>query len=317
MVDGKVDRSDGVGSPPGLEAFARAWAKAVTGTSCLPCTPAVLEAFLRRLTARLARALRAEPFDPRVARQVGADLVSAHITSAEGLGRTVEIIHLRLLRDLGLAGEDLEDRLGRLLGALAASYTDCLRHRTLNEQESIRRADLRARQQAEQALRDSQARFRHQATHDLLTGLPNRALFTERLTGTIDRGLPEGRVGVCLIDLDRFKTINDTLGHQVGDELLVSVGHRLRRDLGDHFVARIGVDEFAILLADTGSLDDAVKAADTALTSISEPALIGGHEIVISASIGVVERAVSGTTAAELIRDADLTLRWARTSGGA
>ena len=114
--------------------------------------------------------------------------------------------------------------MARLLATVATGYARALRDRTLDEQESIRRAAMVARTQAEQALRDSEARFRHQATHDPLTGLPNRTLFTERLTAALGRARPAGAaVGVCFLDLDGFKVVNDTLGHQVGDRLLVAV----------------------------------------------------------------------------------------------
>ncbi|MEU3456471.1 bifunctional diguanylate cyclase/phosphodiesterase [Micromonospora sp. NPDC006766] len=281
-------------------------------------TQAQLEALLQRLTDRLAVAIRAEPFDLRVGQQVGAELVQAHIASAEGLGRTIEVIQLRLLRDLGLVADDVEDRMARLLATVATGYARALRDRTLDEQESIRRAAMMAQAQAEQALRDSEARFRHQATHDPLTGLPNRALFTERLTAALDEpGRGTDRIGVCFLDLDRFKVVNDTLGHQIGDSLLVSVAQQLRRVVGEHLVARLGGDEFVILVERTGGTEDAVKVAEAALKAVNEPALVDGHELTVSASIGIVERPVAGTTPMELMRAADSTLHWAKAAGGA
>ncbi|MER6591866.1 bifunctional diguanylate cyclase/phosphodiesterase [Micromonospora purpureochromogenes] len=281
-------------------------------------TQAQLELLLQRLTERLAGALRAEPFDPRVGHQVGAELVAAHIASAEGLGRTVEVIQLRLIRDLGLVADDVEDRMARLLATVATGYARALRDRTLDEQESIRRAAMVARAQAERALRDSESRFRHQATHDPLTGLPNRVLFTERLTAAIGApGRGADRVGVCFLDLDRFKVVNDSLGHQVGDALLVSVARRLRAALGEHLLARLGGDEFVILVERTARVDDAVAVAEAALAALAEPALVDGHELTVTASIGIVERPVAGTTPGELMRAADSTLHWAKAAGGA
>jgi diguanylate cyclase (GGDEF)-like protein len=315
-VDERSDGPTGAGLPG---AFARAWAKAVSGTSYLPMTQAQLEALLQRLTDRLAEALVAEPFDLRVGYQIGAELVEAHVASAEGLGRTVEVVQLRLLRDLGLvAGDVEEDRMARLLASVATGYARALRDRTLDEQESIRRAAMEARAEAERALRESEARFRHQATHDPLTDLPNRTLFTERLAAAIDApGRATERVGVCFLDLDRFKVVNDSLGHQIGDRLLVSVADRLRLALGEHLVARLGGDEFVILIERTTCTEDAVKVAEAALAAVSEPALVDGHELSVSASIGIVERPVDGTSPVDLMRAADSTLHWAKAAGGA
>ncbi|MEU4473744.1 bifunctional diguanylate cyclase/phosphodiesterase [Micromonospora sp. NPDC023888] len=281
-------------------------------------TQAQLETMLDRLTGQLAGALLTEPFDLRAGHRVGAELVAAHIASAEGLGRTVEVIQLRLVRDLGLVAEEVEDRMARLLAAVATGYARALRDRTLDEQEAIRRAAMRARTQAERALRASEARFRHQATHDPLTGLPNRTLFTERLTAALDEpGRGAQRVGVCFLDLDRFKIVNDTLGHQVGDRLLVTVAERLCEAVGEHLVARLGGDEFVILVQRTGGTDDMVALAETALAAVRAPALVDGHELQISASIGIVERQVAGANPTDLMRAADSTLHWAKSAGGA
>ncbi|MEU5944627.1 bifunctional diguanylate cyclase/phosphodiesterase [Micromonospora sp. NPDC047465] len=303
-------------SRPG--AFARAWAKAVSGTSYLPMTQAQLEALLQRLTDQLAGALLSDPFDLRVGHRVGTELVAAHIASPEALGRTVEVVQLRLARDLGLVGEEVGDRLARLLAAVSIGYSRALRDRTLDEQESIRRAAMTARAQAERALRASEARFRHQATHDPLTDLPNRALFTERLSAAIDSPGPGGeRVGVCFLDLDRFKVVNDSHGHQVGDGLLATVADRLRRAIDGHLVARLGGDEFVVLVERTTGTDDVVAVAEAALAAVRAPVLVDGHELCVSASIGIVERQVAGTSPGDLMRAADSTLHWAKAAGGA
>jgi diguanylate cyclase (GGDEF)-like protein len=309
-------------------------------------TQAELEEFLAGLTRRLAEALHAEPLSLRCGYQIGADLVAAHVTSAEGLGRTIEIIDLRLIRDLGMSGDDLQDRMARLLGTVATGYARALRDRTLDEQESIRRAALVAREQAEHALRESEARFRHQATHDPLTGLPNRALFTEALTAVFERadgtdadrrhgdrrrrdrrhGDPAGeerpgdaatdrRLGVCFIDLDGFKVVNDTLGHHVGDLLLVLVAERLRAAVDQHLVARLGGDEFVVLVEGTTCTDDALKVADAALATLADPFTVDGHEVTVSASIGIIERAVVGGCPGDVMRAADITLHWAKSAG--
>ncbi|WP_091108130.1 putative bifunctional diguanylate cyclase/phosphodiesterase [Micromonospora citrea] len=281
-------------------------------------TQAHLEALLQHLTDQLAAALLSEPFDLRVGHRVATELVAAHIASPEALGRTVEVVQLRLARDLGLVGEEVGDRLARLLAAVATGYSRALRDRTLDEQESIRRAAMTARAQAERALRASEARFRHQATHDPLTDLPNRALFTQRLSAAVDSpGRGAERVGVCFLDLDRFKVVNDSHGHQVGDGLLVTVADRLRAALDGHLVARLGGDEFVVLVEGTTGTDDVVAVAEAALAAMREPALVDGHELCVSASIGIVERPVAGTSPGDLMRAADSTLHWAKAAGGA
>ncbi|MGN9775575.1 putative bifunctional diguanylate cyclase/phosphodiesterase [Micromonospora sp. H33] len=280
-------------------------------------TQAQLEALLCRLATDLAAALLTEPFDLRAGQRVGAELVAAHIASAEGLGRTVEVVQLRLVRDLGLVAEDVEDRMARLLAAVTTGYARALRDRTLDEQESIRRAAMTARAEAEQALRASEARFRHQATHDPLTGLPNRALFTERLAAAVNAtGRGAERVGLCFLDLDRFKRVNDSYGHQVGDALLTTVADRLRRALDGHLVARLGGDAFVVLIENTAGTRDIIAVAEAALAAVHEPTLVAGHQVAVTASFGLVERQVAGTSPGELMRAADCTMHWAKSAGG-
>ncbi|WP_085066608.1 putative bifunctional diguanylate cyclase/phosphodiesterase [Catenuloplanes japonicus] len=270
-----------------------------------------LEEQLRLLTRELRDALLAEPFSIRRGYRVGGSLVRAHVVSAEGLGRTIEVLDQRLLRDLGLA--DTGGRMARLLGTVSTGYARALRDRTLDEQESIRRAAMVAREQAEHALRESEARFRHQATHDSLTGLPNRALFTDRLHAAFT--VPGRRLAVCFVDLDGFKMVNDTLGHHAGDQLLIEVGRRLRRSVGEHLVARLGGDEFVILVQDTSCTEDALKVADAALTAINEPVEVDGQRLGVSASIGIVERETEGSSPSDVMRAADVTLHWAKEGG--
>ena len=162
-----------------------------------------------------------------------------------------------------------------------------------------------------------QERLRHQAMHDPLTGLPNRALFLEQLGSALHSRESGERLALCYMDLDGFKMINDSLGHHVGDDLLVAVSERLASAVrGDgRLVARMGGDEFVILLQGSVGTNEAVNVADQVLDTLVEPIRIGGHELSVSASIGIVERAVEGQSAAELMRDADVTLYWAKADG--
>jgi len=158
------------------------------------------------------------------------------------------------------------------------------------------------------------ARLRHEALHDPLTGLPNRTLFFERLDLVLASG--RDRVGLCFLDLDGFKAINDTLGHDVGDGLLKAIGGRLAERMGDeHLVARMGGDEFVVLVEACTGADEVVRVAQAALAAVREPLQLGSQEISVSASVGVVEAAVAGSTAAELMKAADTTLYWAKAEG--
>lgn len=162
-----------------------------------------------------------------------------------------------------------------------------------------------------------QSRLEYQATHDPLTGLPNRALFRDRLDTTLSRTDGDTRVGLCFIDLDGFKLVNDRLGHNAGDELLSAVAHRLdtvTHDAG-HLLARMGGDEFVVLCEDATGTEDLTALAERLLTTLSQPFHVAEHELTVSASIGIVERAATGAVATDLLRSADLTLQWAKSNG--
>ena len=160
-------------------------------------------------------------------------------------------------------------------------------------------------------------RLRYQALHDPLTGLPNRALFVERLREVLANAGPHTRIGLCYLDLDGFKVVNDSLGHDVGDELLVTVGRRLDASVSQagHLVARMGGDEFVILVEDSTGDDQVIDLADRVLTGLAEPVRVRGHQLTVSASIGIVERPVAAASAAELLQAADITLYWAKSEG--
>ncbi len=304
----------------GLTKFARTWAGALAGTSYVPLRPAEIEQRLRGLAERLVAAVLAEPFSPNPGHEIAADLVAGDFAVPEVLGRTVEVIDRHLLADAGLTDTEYRRRLSGLLGALTIGFSWALHDRTLDQQEAIRKAVLVARDRSEQALRASEARFRYAATHDSLTSLPNRALFADRLAKMFVTPAPGARVGVCFVDLDGFKAVNDTLGHQVGDQLLVAVSDRLRGGIAEsgHLLARLGGDEFVVLVERTTCVDDAVKVADAILaTIVAEPFRVAGYVLPVSASIGVVERFVAGTDPTDVMRAADITMHWAKADGKA
>jgi diguanylate cyclase (GGDEF)-like protein/PAS domain S-box-containing protein len=166
--------------------------------------------------------------------------------------------------------------------------------------------------------RDLQERLRHSQMHDPVTRLPNRALFFERLTGALTDSAT-GRIGLCYVDLDGFKAINDTLGHRAGDQLLGVAAQRLAHcaAAGGHLVARLGSDEFAVLVEGSTGTRQLTDLAETLLAVLQQPVDVAGQRLAVSASIGVVERESAGTTAAGLMQAADTTLYWAKADGKA
>jgi diguanylate cyclase (GGDEF)-like protein/PAS domain S-box-containing protein len=165
-----------------------------------------------------------------------------------------------------------------------------------------------------------EAQLQHNAFHDALTGLANRALFTDRLGHTLSRtdrgGAP---VAVLFVDLDDFKAVNDGAGHAAGDELLVAVAERLRTVLrpGDT-IARLGGDEFAVLVEDAADRRHAEAAADRLLEALAAPFPAGdrqGEQLRISASVGIALGEAGRTDAAELLRHADVAMYAAKEAG--
>nr|WP_245793587.1 EAL domain-containing protein [Streptomyces pini] len=161
-------------------------------------------------------------------------------------------------------------------------------------------------------------RLRYEATHDALTDLPNRTLFFERLEHVLSPGSGTTRIGLCYLDLDGFKTVNDSLGHAVGDQLLVNVAERLQSCVASprHMVARIGGDEFVALVSDPASRSEVTDLARRALDALSGPIPLAGRELPVRASIGVVEGPVGELTPAEVLRSADITMYRAKAGGG-
>ncbi len=173
--------------------------------------------------------------------------------------------------------------------------------------------DITERRQAEEQLR-------LHALADALTGLPNRLLFTDHLTLAVEqsRRQPAQRFAVLFLDLDRFKMINDSLGHSVGDQLLIAIARQLEHCLraGDT-VARLGGDEFAILLNDIAHFDDAIRVAERVLHDLKLPFNLAGHEVFTSASIGIALSNNRYQAAEDVLRDADTAMYRAKADGKA
>ena len=166
--------------------------------------------------------------------------------------------------------------------------------------------------------KQAETKLLHNAFHDALTGLPNRVLFMERLTHALTK-VKEGEgytFGVLFLDLDRFKVVNDSLGHQIGDQLLVAAARRLESCLrpGD-LVARLGGDEFAIVVEHVRHVSDAIQAAERIREHLATPFNLSGHEVFISASIGIALNQTASEQPDELLRNADTAMYRAKDQG--
>jgi diguanylate cyclase (GGDEF)-like protein len=163
--------------------------------------------------------------------------------------------------------------------------------------------------------RIADARIRHMAQHDALTGLANRTLLNDRLADLVSSPQPGGFGLVCL-DLDGFKMVNDTLGHEAGDRLLRDIGHRLGGIMGNSaLLARTGGDEFAILCSDGPQPETTEAFAGAIRTVMSRPVDIDGIQFRVSASVGLAFHPADGTTAVEIIRHAEIAMYQAKARG--
>jgi diguanylate cyclase (GGDEF)-like protein/PAS domain S-box-containing protein len=192
----------------------------------------------------------------------------------------------------GLATKDREGHANRMAG----SQTDITSKKTVDEQ------------------------LVYNAFHDALTGLPNRALFLDRLQHviTVTKRRADEVYAVLFIDMDRFKIINDSLGHTVGDQILVVMGQKLSECLrpGDT-VARLGGDEFAVLLHNIHEVKDAIEVAERIHHKLSAPLLVRGHEVFSSVSIGIAMGSEHYERPEQVLRDADIAMYQAKSRGNA
>ncbi|HWH59058.1 MAG TPA: EAL domain-containing protein [Terriglobales bacterium] len=186
----------------------------------------------------------------------------------------------------------LKDRRGRIIGTMGISH------------------NITERKQAE-------ARIQHMALHDALTGLPNRVLLVDRLSQAISLARRSGKhVAVLMLDLDRFKSVNDSFGHHVGDSLLEVVAIRLKSCLRESdVVARWGGDEFVVVLPEVNQLCGAEMVAEKILTTLAEPFLIESHRLQISASIGICQFPADGENSAGLLEIADAAMYESKKKG--
>jgi diguanylate cyclase (GGDEF)-like protein len=229
----------------------------------------------------------------------GRDIRHAMAAVLQGRDRVVGTIVIanRVGINRGFEDEDVD-----LFQTLAANASAALQYDRL--------------EQAVTELQELQHQLHHQAYHDPLTGLANRAMFTDRVAAALSEG--GGGVAVLFIDLDDFKSVNDTLGHAVGDELLRAVGDRLAAAVrSNDLVARLGGDEFAILLrsADGDVEHVAVEMLDRMLGGFQLPIDVGDRLLPVNLSAGVATDRHSGASTADLLRDADVAMYEAKSGG--
>ncbi|MEO9256359.1 MAG: sensor domain-containing phosphodiesterase, partial [Tepidiformaceae bacterium] len=214
---------------------------------------------------------------------------------------------------------------GRLL-TLLAQLQDGIHGMTSGDHES-RVARSRVRELNEisvafntmaDSLQESTEQLEHQAFHDPLTGLPNRALFMSSFSQALSWALQHKRsVAVLFMDVDRFKYLNDSLGHGVGDQLLAVLSRRLVAAAGGHLVARLGGDEFTMLVTGPDPEIIAREIAERIATALQQPFSIAGHELFVSMSIGAAASKPTDKTITELLRKADIALYRAKADGRA
>lgn len=319
MAESAVLAPSAGGAAPAAQ-LARVWLTALTASGderlATPMDIASARSFLTTQSAALVAIVLSNPFRPRQAAAVGHALVTADFVSADVLGRSLRVLIMalpELLRHYALARSpavgNLDGRVAEVTEALANGYVRALRDRTLAEQESIMRAELNAQ-------RIISDQLRHQATHDALTGLANRAAILGRLAAALDprRGT---RAGLCYLDLDGFKAINDRYGHQAGDELLVTVARRIGETARRHgaLAGRLGGDEFVVLAEVSPGISGLIALATRILGEVSYPVALRVARVRVSACAGIAECAAGSPASATLVADADAALYQAKSSG--
>jgi diguanylate cyclase (GGDEF)-like protein/PAS domain S-box-containing protein len=289
------------------------------------------EEALRQSEARY-RAVFQESPDPIFFAAADSSFVECNRAMLETFGYTREQLFRLRLEDLFIEEDDVKRLRETLDESSGVREFEC----TLRNRESGKmacRLTVHARRDAagevvgwhgemhdDTLRRTNEQALLHGVFHDPLTGLPNRALFMDRLERTIVQSnrKPDHRFAVMFVDLDKFKLVNDTLGHHAGDELLISAARRLEACVRqEDTVARMGGDEFAILLDDVTDIRDATRIADRINLELALPFQVGRREVACSASIGIAYNSAGYRSADQVLQDSDAAMYRAKQGGRA
>lgn len=293
---------------PPVAAMARAWARAVCAEPGSSTAPHQLEPVLVDIVERLLHLARTEPFPVPQARMLGARLAEAPFERTRMLAHATRWL---LGFPSGVPGSLVATRWPLVASQAIDSYAQALQERALAQQEQNISAKVSLRVQEIAAL---QHRLRHEATHDALTDLANRTLLQERVRAMAAD--PTRGIGVLVVDLDRFKQINDGYGHAIGDEVLVELANRLREVCPpDTVICRYGGDEFVV--AANPRRDTLGDLAHRVVAALRDPVWSSAGPVPVSASVGTAFCPPGETCDfTDLLRRADRAMYSAKSAGG-
>lgn len=293
---------------PPVAATARAWARTVCAEPGVEAAPQQLEPVLIEIIERLLELAGSEPFPVLEARMLGARLAEAPLERIRMLAQATRTL---LGFRAGPPGSLTATRWPFVASQAIDSYAQALQERALAQQEQHISAAVSVRVQEIAAL---QHRLRHEATHDALTDLANRTLLQDRVR--LMAADPTRGIGLLLIDLDRFKQINDGYGHAVGDEVLVDLANRLREVCPpDTVICRYGGDEF--VLATNPPRNNLGDLAHRIVAALRDPVWSSAGPVPVSASVGTAYSPPgSPCDFTDLLRRADRAMYSAKTAGG-
>ena len=255
----------------------------------------------------------------------GAGLAAFASNSIDRIGITVVLVGAPIIVVVYFTYNKYLDE----IRATAAQAEQAERERAEAERERAEQAErhveelnrhIAEQERISQQLEESKDHFRHAAFHDALTNLPNRTLLTENLKFVIERAKNQEdyQFAVLFLDLDRFKNVNDSLGHTIGDQLLIAMARRLESCIRDaDIVARLGGDEFAILLDGIPSAGEATNMARRIQEKLASPFNLSGHEVFTSTSIGIALSSTGYDHPENMLRDADTAMYRAKAQGKA